>query len=151
VVDGGPGVGADVEGLVELQDDRDRPIHLPGGDGLAVHLQDAGAAPPDPAQVVEREGGEAQAVVPEVEDERVPAGREGFGPLPFHPLEVEQVPGEDGLAPQQIEAVSAEASAVGVEHALGPSCGISTSAVIVYEVLSRLGASPGGMPVTSRA
>ena len=29
-----------------------------------------------------------------------------------------------------------------------PPCGISTSAVMVYEVFSRLGASPCGMPVT---
>ena len=61
------GVGADVEGLVPLQDERERVFHLLGGDFLAVHLEHAGAALADAAHVVEGQRARAEAVVLEVE------------------------------------------------------------------------------------
>jgi hypothetical protein len=39
--------------------------------------------------------------------------------LPLHALELDEVPGEHRPAPEQIEALAAEAAAVGDEHALG--------------------------------
>ena len=59
----------------------------------------AGAA--DAAHVVERERREAEPVILEVVDERVLARGQRVRPLPLHPLEVEQVPGEDRLALQR--------------------------------------------------
>src|SRR5262249_43910433 len=69
------GVGADVEGLVPLEDERDRVVHLLGAHDLAVDLEHSGAGLADAAQVVEGEGRDAEAVVLEVELERVLARR----------------------------------------------------------------------------
>src|SRR5262249_14924309 len=70
-------------------------------------LEDAGAAPGKPTHVVEGERREAEAVIFEVELERVLAWRERRA-LPPHPLEVEQVPGKDGFAFQEVHPVPAE-------------------------------------------
>ena len=77
------------------------------GDLLAVHPQDAGAAL-----------AEAGAVVREVEHDRVLARRERLLAFPAEPLQVEEVVGEHRLALEQVEAVAAEAAAVGHEHPL---------------------------------
>jgi len=99
--------GADVESLVPLEKQRNRALHLPHRDDLAVDLEHAGAAPSDPTHVVEGESGHAKAVVLEVVLQRVLAGRKGLRTSPAQALQVEQVPGEDGLALQQIEAPAA--------------------------------------------
>ena len=59
---------------------------------LAVDLEYAGPAAADAAQVVEGKRREAEAVVLEVELERVLAGRERVGAFPADPLQIEQVP-----------------------------------------------------------
>ena len=64
-------------------------------DLLAV--EHTGAAAADAAHVVERERAHAQAVVLEVEFERVLVRSESVGAFPAHPLQVDEVPREDGL------------------------------------------------------
>src|SRR5271167_4569332 len=61
------GVGADVEVLVPLHDQRYRVFHLLRGNGLAVNRQHAGAAAADATHVVEGERAGSEPVVPEVE------------------------------------------------------------------------------------
>jgi len=70
------GVGADVEGLVPLHDERDRVVHLLGGDFLAVHLKHAGAGLANAAEVIERQRFGAETFVLEVKLHGVSAGRE---------------------------------------------------------------------------
>src|ERR1043166_3726077 len=69
------GVGADVEALVPLHDERERLLHLLGHDFLAVHLEHACAAPPDTAHVVESQRASAEALILEVELNRMLARR----------------------------------------------------------------------------
>ena len=125
VVHAGQRVGADVEALVPLQDHGQRVLHLLGGDFLAVHLQRAGAGAAEAAHVVEGERAEAQAVILEVELQRVLAGRERVRSFPFDALQVNQVPEEHRFALEQVEAVTGEASAGGHDHALGAALGHS--------------------------
>ena len=61
----------------------------------------------------------AEAVVLEVELDGVLAGRERLRAFPADALQVDQVPEEDRLALEQVEAVAAEAAAGGEDHALG--------------------------------
>ena len=72
----------------------------------------------DAAHVVEGERAHAEAVVLEVELQRVLAGRQRLGAFPLHALQVDEVPDEDRLALEQVEAVAGEAAALGDEHAL---------------------------------
>src|SRR5262252_2765090 len=70
-----PGVGADVEVLVPLHNQRDRVPHGLTRNLLAVDFQHSGAAAADTAYVVEREGAQSEAVILEVELKRVLAWR----------------------------------------------------------------------------
>src|SRR5262249_22999593 len=81
------GVGADVEVLVPGEDQWDGPLHRLACDFLAVYLQHTGAAPTDSAQAVERQRPHPEAVVLEVEFERVPAGRKRLRSLPPDPFQ----------------------------------------------------------------
>ena len=74
---------------------------------VAVHLQHAGAAL-----------AEAGAVVGEVEHDGVLARRERLLAFPAEALEAEQVVDEHRLALEQVQAVAAEAAALGDDHAL---------------------------------
>src|SRR3990172_1018827 len=112
VVDRGARVDADVEGLVLREHERQRLRNLLRIDHLAVHLQRAAAAEP-----------EADAVVLEVEDERVLARRERVLSLPAEPLDVDVVVDEHRLALEEIEADAAEPPAVGHEHPFGAALG----------------------------
>ncbi len=119
VVHAGQRVGADVEALVPLQDHRQRVRHGNGLDSFAVHLERAGAAAAEAAQVVERERADAEAVVLEVELDRVLAGRERVRAFPLDAFQVNQVPEEHRFALEQIEAVAGKPAARGQDHALG--------------------------------
>ena len=90
---------------------------------LAVHLERAGAGTAEAAHVVEGERADAEAVILEVELQRVLAGRERLRAFPLDALEVDQVPQEHRLALEQVEAVAGEASARGQDHALGAAFG----------------------------
>ena len=125
IVHAGQGVGADVEGLVPLQDHGQRVRHGFGGHDLAVHLQHAGAGPAEAAHVVERERADAQAVILEVELHGVLAGRERIGAFPFDAFQVDQVPEEHRLAFEQVEAVAGKPPAGGQDHAFGAALGDS--------------------------
>ena len=94
-----------------------------GGDDLAVDLERAGAGPAETAHVVEGERADAEAVIFEVELDRVLAGRQRVGAFPLDPLQVDQVPQEHRLALEQIEAIAGEAPARGQDHALGTALG----------------------------
>ena len=54
-------VSEPMSSLVPLQDDRQRAFHVCVDDRLAVHLEHAGAASPDAADVVERQRTRAQS------------------------------------------------------------------------------------------
>lgn len=97
VVDPGQGVGTDIETLVELQQERQRVLHLLLRDHLAVDLERADAAAADATHVIEGERREAQSVILEVELKHVLAGAERFASLPPHALQTNQVPGEHRL------------------------------------------------------
>ncbi len=118
VVHAGDGIGADIEALIPLQDDRDRLLHPLLVDHLAVHLQRAGTAFADAGKVVVRHRADAQAVILEVELDGVLAGRERLRGLPLDPFEVEQVPVEHRLALEKIEAPARKTPAGGGDHAL---------------------------------
>src|ERR1035438_7801261 len=111
-------VGADIKVLVPLQDQRQGVLHRLRGHRLAVHLQDARTAAADAAHVVEGERSHAEAVVLEVEFQRVLAGRKHFRSLPLHAFKVDQVPREYWFALQHVEAVPAEAATLGDDYAL---------------------------------
>ena len=98
VIHRGAGVGAHVEVLVPLQDEGYGALHLLAGHFLAVHLEHAGAAPADAADVIKGQSAHAQAVVLEVELQGVFAGRQRLGAFPAEALQVHQVPQEDRLA-----------------------------------------------------
>src|ERR1017187_1757627 len=74
-------VGANVKVLVPLQDQRQGVLHRLRGHRLAVDLENAGTAAADTAHVVEGERSHAKTAVPEVEFERVLAGRKRFRSL----------------------------------------------------------------------
>src|SRR5262245_4229915 len=74
---------------------------------------------PMPLTLLKGERGRPQAVVFEVELERVLAGRERIRSFPARALDVEEVIEEHGFAPQYIEPVAAEAAALSRDHAFG--------------------------------
>ena len=80
VVDAGQRVGADIEALVPLQDHRQRALHPLRRDHSAVHFQRAGAGLSESAEVVELERAHADALVLEVELDRMPPGDSASGP-----------------------------------------------------------------------
>ena len=86
----------------------------------------SGAA--DAAEVVEGQGGGADAVVVEVELHRMPAWRQRLGSFPVRALQVDQVPEEYRPSLQQLEAVVGEAAAGGEQHAV-PAGGDAVGAV----------------------
>src|SRR5262249_51489924 len=118
VVDRRAGIGPDVEVLVPLKDERDRVLHLLARDFSAVDLQYAGAAPAEPTIATGHERRRPDPGIPDLELERVLARRQGLGCLPLDALQVHQVPREDRLALEQVEAVAAEATALRDQHAL---------------------------------
>jgi len=126
VVDRRAGIGANVEGLVPLQNERQRTLHSLVGHDLAVNLEHAGAGPADATHVVERERGEAQAIVLEVELKPMLARRERLCAFPALPLQVDQVPDEDRLALQQVEPPAREPTTLGRKDALGAALANST-------------------------
>ena len=119
VVHAGQRVGADVEALVPLQDHRQRVRHGNGLDSFAVHLERAGAAAAEAAHVIEGERAQAEAVILEVELQRVLAGRERVRAFPLDAFQVNQVPEEHRFALEQVEAVAGKPAARSQDHALG--------------------------------
>jgi hypothetical protein len=69
-----------------------------------------------PLKLLKGKRAHAEAVVLEIEVERVLTRRERVRALPADPLQVDQVPQEHRLALQQIEAVATEAAALGHDH-----------------------------------
>src|SRR5208337_600802 len=108
----------DVEVLIPLQDQRYRVLHRLRGHSLPVNLQHTGTPLTDAAHVVEGKRTHAETVVLEVELQRVLPGGQRFRTLPLYALEVDQVPREHRLALQHVEAVAAEAAALGDDHAV---------------------------------
>src|SRR5215471_11175417 len=92
VVDRRAGVRADVQVLVPLENEREGVLHPLARDFRAVDLEDSGAALAEPTVAAEHERRRTEAVVPEVELERVLAGRQDLRSLPLDPLQVYQVP-----------------------------------------------------------
>src|SRR5689334_4684861 len=66
VVDRVASVGPDIEGLVDRKYERDRALHCLRRDHLAVHLEGAGAAASEAAQIVEGQRREAETVIFEI-------------------------------------------------------------------------------------
>src|SRR3954454_5790717 len=116
VVHRGAGVTADVKGFVDRHQERNRGRHRLLGDLLAIDREHTGAALAG-----------AGSIVLEVKHNRVLAGLErvaediatSHAALPAIPLEIEHVVGKYRLALEQIEAVSAEATAVSGDHSFG--------------------------------
>ena len=75
-------------------------------------------------------------------------GASASGAFPAHALEVDQVPEEDRLALQQVEAVAGEAAALGDEHALAAALRDLDLGLEVVGGVEELGASPLGVPVS---
>src|SRR5262249_47249301 len=98
VIDGRAGIGADVEVLVPLPDERNSVLQLLARHLLAVHLEHAGAAAADAAYVVKGKRAKTEAVILEVELQRVLAWRQCLRSLPASAFEVEEVVQEHGLA-----------------------------------------------------
>ena len=117
------GVRADVEGLVPLHDERDRMLHFLTGHFLAVHLEYAGTALADAAQVVEGQRAHSEAVVLEVKLHGVFAGCDRLGAFPPDTLQVDQVPEKHRLAFQQVETVAAKPATRSQDDALGTALG----------------------------
>src|ERR1035437_2802965 len=92
------GVAADVEGLVPRHGQRYAVIECLRRNYLAIDLERAGAAFADAADTVEGQSTEAEPVILEVVLQRVLAWCERLRALPLHPLEVEQIPGENGFS-----------------------------------------------------
>ena len=86
---------------------------------------------PMPLMLLKASVARPEAVVLEVELQRVLAGRERLGAFPADALQVDQVPEEDRLALEQVEAVAAEPAAWVTSMPSAPPCGTSTSAVMV--------------------
>ncbi len=59
VVHRSAGIGADVKSFIPLQDERQGALHFLGGYLLAVHLENAGAAAADAAQIIKGQSGNA--------------------------------------------------------------------------------------------
>jgi hypothetical protein len=112
IVDAGQRVRADVERLVPLQNQWQGALHLLLSYDLAVQIENSHAAAADAGEIVEGESSDPQAIVFEVELQRVLAGRERFGAFPAHPLQIDQVPGKNRLALEEIEAIAGEAAAL---------------------------------------
>src|SRR5262249_56796417 len=113
------GVRADVEVLVPLQDQRNSALHSLARHLLAVDFEHTTAAAADAAQIVECERADSQPVVFEVELQRVLAWQQCIRSLPAHALKVDEVPQKHRLALEHIEPVTAEAAALGHDHAFG--------------------------------
>ena len=64
--------------------------------------------------------------------------------FPANPLQVKQVPEEHRLALQQVEAVAAESTAVGDDHALGATLRHGDVRCDRVRRVEQAGASPGG-------
>ena len=99
--------------------------HGDGLPGFAIHLEGASAGPAEAAHVVERERSHAQAVILEVEFDNMLAGRERIRAFPLDAFEVSQIPEEDRLALEQVEAVAAETATGGQDHAFRAALGDS--------------------------
>src|SRR5215471_12930075 len=113
------GVGADVEVLVPLQDQRNSALHSVARHLLAVDFEHTSAAAADAAQIVKCERADSQPVVFEVELQRVLAWHQCIRSLPAHAFQVDEVPQKLRLALEHIEPVTAEAAALGHDHAFG--------------------------------
>src|SRR5215470_15087803 len=73
----------------------------------------------DAAQIVKCERADSQPVVFEVELQRVLAWHQCLRSLPAHAFQVDEVPQKHRLALEHIEPVTAEAAALGHDHAFG--------------------------------
>ena len=67
-------------------------------DDLTIHLQSSGAGVSESADIVEGQSRKPQSVIFEIVFDRVLARRQRSIALPFHPLEIEEVPGELGAS-----------------------------------------------------
>src|SRR5690349_12202916 len=113
VVHAGAGINADVEGLVDRHDERDRVRDRLAGNLLAVNGQHAAAALAIAGPVIfeiERDG-----VLARLERRAQPVPRTDAG-FPAVSFQVQHVVYEDRLALQQIETVAAESAAEGRDH-----------------------------------
>ena len=108
IIDGRAGIRPNIEGFIPGKGERDRAIHHVRRDDFAIDPQRSGSRATKPADIVEGERRKPQPVIFEVIDERMLTRRKRLGRLPFHPFQVEQVPGEDRLALEQIETIAAE-------------------------------------------
>src|SRR5947208_4092260 len=88
IVDTSQRVGADIEALVPLQDHRQGVRHGDGLNFLAVHLERSGARTTETTHVIEGKCAQAQAVVLEVELQRMFAGRESAWAFPLDAFQV---------------------------------------------------------------
>src|ERR1051326_2804261 len=88
------GIHADIEGLIDCHDERDRVWDLPVGDLFVVHLQHTCTA-----------FAEAGPVISEVEHDGMLARRQGLLPLPTESLEIEEVVSENRLAFEHVQAI----------------------------------------------
>src|SRR5262249_5216777 len=111
-------VGTDVEVLVPLHDERNGVLHGLARYLLVVDLEYTGAAAGETAHVVEGQRADAEPVILEVELKRVLAGRE-LRSLPARALQINEVVEEHGFAPQHVEPVAAEPTALSDDHAFG--------------------------------
>ena len=101
----------DGEGLVPLQDDRDRMLHFLIGHFLAVHLEHAGAALADAADVFERQCAHSEA-----------AQKESFCRVTHHvcPLPYPQLVGKAGARKSKSLVSSQSALAQSPQGSAGP-------------------------------
>src|SRR5262249_62133913 len=114
-------VGADVEVLISLQDEWNGTFHPQACNLLAVDFQHADAAASDTADVVKGECSEPQAVILEVELQRVLAGRKRICTFPADAFQVDQVPQKDRFVLQHIEPIAAKSAALGHDHSFRPA------------------------------
>ncbi len=98
-------------------------FHRLRGDRFAVHFQDAGATAADAAGAAKGERAHAEPVVLEIKLDGVFAGSECFRAFPADALQVHQVPEEDRLAFQDVEAVATETATLRDEHAVAAAIG----------------------------
>ena len=98
IIDGRAGIRPNIEGFIPGKGERDRAIHHVRRDDFAIDPQRSGSRATKPADIVEGERRKPQPVIFEVIRRRMLTRRKRLGRLPFHPFQVEQVPGEDRSA-----------------------------------------------------
>src|SRR5262245_65414301 len=85
---------------------------------LTIHRECAGAATSDTAEAVVGDRFRTETVIFEIEYDGVFARRNRLGTLPADAMDVKQVIGEDRLALQQVQPISAKSAPLADQHAL---------------------------------